>query len=239
MTWTELGWTFNWIFWTSQHILFKNIAQSWALQKCKDSSRHGLCSRRMVNIFGKPLHPTHIKLLENKAIYNLVLNHVVVFTIIARDDLRKNRSEPAFIVGDFMGGPQLEVWLGKERGGDFLEGNSLSRSTKHHWTWPIRWPQGGGWTWLEERRREMIEKLEVSGSRAQWGLSRGLANCHLTHSQFPFGATSRKWQLHILPFTHLQVIFSNHNFNFVSFRLHLLLFRTKSIQVWHRKGRCG
>lgn len=63
----------------------------------------------MVNIFGKPLHPTQIKLLENKTIHNSVLNHVVDFTIIVRDDLRKKRSEPAFIVGDFMVGPQLEV----------------------------------------------------------------------------------------------------------------------------------
>lgn len=92
--------------------------------------------------------------------------------------------------------------------------------------------------WLEERERwEMIEELEVSGSRAHWELCRGLANCHLTHSQIPFGATSRKLQ--VFPLTNLQVIFSNHNFNFVSFRLHLLLFRTKSVQVWYREGRCG
>lgn len=63
----------------------------------------------MVNIFGKPLQLIEIKLLENKTIYNLVLNHVVVFTIIVRGDLRKKRSEPAFIVGDFMVGFQLEV----------------------------------------------------------------------------------------------------------------------------------
>lgn len=190
---------FNWIFWTSQHILFENIVQIWTLQDCKDSSRYGLCSHRMVNIFGKPLQLIEIKLLENKTIYNLVLNHVVVFTIIVRGDLRKKRSEPAFIVGDFMVGFQLEVWLGKEREEDFLEGNSLSRrSTKPYWAWHIRWPQGEGWTWLEERW-EVIKTLDVSGSRAWWELCRGLANCHLTHSQFPFGATSRKWQLQMIP----------------------------------------
>lgn len=75
----------------------------------------------MVNILGKPLHPTEIKLLENKTIYNLVLNHVVVFTIIARDDLTKKRSEPAFIVWKFHGGTSARG-LTRERKGRGLPG---------------------------------------------------------------------------------------------------------------------
>lgn len=64
--------------------------------------------------------------------------------------------------------------------------------------------------YLEKKERwEMIEKLEVSASRPQWELCRGLTSCHLTHSQIPFSATSRKLQLQIFPFTNLQVIFNN------------------------------
>lgn len=36
-----------------------------------------------------------------------------------------------------------------------------------------------------------------------------------------------------------QTISSNHDFNLISSRLHLLLFRTQNVQVWHGKGRRG
>lgn len=75
----------------------------------------------MVNIFGKPLHPTEIKLLENKAIYNLVLNHMVVFTIIERGDLRKKNIRTSIQSWRVHGGTSARG-LTRERKGRGLPG---------------------------------------------------------------------------------------------------------------------
>lgn len=81
------------------------------------------------------LHPTQVKLLENKTTYNLILNCVVVFKIMARGDLRKKRSEVAFVVGDFMvvlppGFKEwLEVRLGKGKGGGLPGGEEPELSS--------------------------------------------------------------------------------------------------------------
>lgn len=77
------------------------------VQKCKYSLIWSLHLWNGYSLWEMTLYPTQMKLLENKTIYNLVLNCVVVFTITARGDLRKKRSKQASGAVDFMVGLQL------------------------------------------------------------------------------------------------------------------------------------
>lgn len=106
-------------------------------------------------------------------------------------------------------GDRLEVWLGRKQG-DFLE---EGRGTNIPRQVPL------------EERWAVTEKLGVPG-----------------HKGLPEPCTGL--QLRLRPPTNppsadLQAISNNNIFHFVSFRLHLLLFRTQSVQVWYGEGRCS
>lgn len=110
----------------SKHSSWVHSTELDTVQKCKYSLIWSLRLWNGYSLWEMTLYPTQMKLLENKTIYNLVLNCVVAFTIIARGDLRKKRSKRASGAVDFMVGLQLgfkewlEVWLGKESSGGWI-----------------------------------------------------------------------------------------------------------------------
>lgn len=189
------------------------------------------------SLWEMPLHPMQMKLLEIK--YNLVLN---CCGHLPNNCKRWSEKEKIFwsfdacfqaSVGiDFVMGlwlgfkEQLDFWLGKEKVGGGFPGWEQPEKHRAPLAWQREW-------W------EMTSKLRVSDSWAQRELCWGLANCPWHISCFSLVPPQESYNCKAIPFINFQVLFSDHNFIFVSFRLHLLLFGTQSIQIWYREGRCG